>query len=99
MTNYFNQPCYLKIDNKPLLFVYDAHKLATDLGGVTNVASAFEQMREACRRAGFDGLYLLAEYRGLDAARTAIQEGYGLRLHLRLHLAHLQTGASHPHAA
>ena len=37
ITNYFRHPSYLKIDNKPLLFVYDAHRLANDLGGVTNV--------------------------------------------------------------
>jgi hypothetical protein len=77
MTNYFRQPSYLKIDNKPLLFVYDAHKLAADLGGVTNVPRAFEQLREACRRAGFAGLYLLSEYRGLDPKELQFRKDMG----------------------
>jgi hypothetical protein len=77
MTNYFLKPSYLKIDNKPLLFVYDAHKLAKDLGGVTNVPRAFEQMRAACRRAGFAGLYLLSEYRGLDPKELQFRKDMG----------------------
>ena len=77
ITNYFRQPSYLKIDNKPLLFVYDAHRLAADLGGVTNVPRAFEQMRAACRRAGFAGLYLLAEYRGLDPQELQFRKDMG----------------------
>jgi hypothetical protein len=77
ITNYFRQPSYLKIDNKPLLFVYDAHKLAKDLGGVTNVPRAFEQMRAACRRAGFAGLHLLSEYRGLDPKELQFRKDMG----------------------
>jgi hypothetical protein len=77
MTNYFLQPSYLKIDNKPLLFVYDAHKLSQDLGGVTNVPRAFAQMRAACRRAGFAGLYLLSEYRGLDLRELQFRKDMG----------------------
>ena len=77
ITNYFLQPSYLKVDNKPLLFVYDAHKLAEDLGGVTNVPRAFEQMREACRRAGFAGLHILAEYRGLDPNELRFRKDMG----------------------
>jgi acetyl esterase/lipase len=77
ITNYFSHPSYLKIDNKPLLFVYDAHRLAADLGGLTNVPWAFDQMREACRRAGFAGLYLLAEYRGLDPRELQFRKDMG----------------------
>jgi hypothetical protein len=77
ITNYFNHPSYLKVDNKPLLFVYDAHRLAADLGGVTNVPKAFDQMREACCRAGFAGLYLLAEYRGLDPRELQFRKDMG----------------------
>jgi len=64
--NYFKHPSYLKIDNKPLLFVYRPEFLIDDLGGEENVVKAFDLMREACKEAGFDGLYLLGEYRGLD---------------------------------
>ncbi len=77
ITNYFLHPSYLKVDNKPLLFVYDAHVLAKDLGGVTNVPRAFEQMRAACRRAGFAGLHILAEYRGLDPKELQFRKDMG----------------------
>ena len=93
LTNYFGHPSYLKIDNQPVLFIYDARQLARDLGGVQNVPAAFAQMRAACRQAGFAGLYLLGEYRGLDPNELRAQKSDGLRLHLRLRLAGVATRA------
>ena len=65
MENFFKHPSYLKIDNKPVLFVYRPDIMADDLGGVENGAEAVEWMRQACRDAGFDGLYVLGEHRYL----------------------------------
>jgi len=76
--NYFKHPSYLKIDNKPLLFIYRPEFLVDDLGGVESVARAFERMRQACRDAGFDGLYLLGEYRGLDPGHLNLMKRLGL---------------------
>jgi hypothetical protein len=76
--NYFKHPSYLKIDNKPLLFIYRPEFLIDDLGGVENVRKAFQRMRQACRDAGFDGLYLLGEYRGLDANHLRLMKQLGL---------------------
>lgn len=78
MENYFRHPSYLKIDNKPLLFVYRPEFLVEDLGGVEQVRAAFEKMRQACREAGFDGLYLLGEYRGLDPKHLQHMKDLGL---------------------
>ncbi|MBM4031040.1 MAG: hypothetical protein FJ291_04560 [Planctomycetes bacterium] len=66
MENYFKHPSYLKLDNRPLLFIYRPEFLVQDLKGEGNVAKALDKMRQACREAGFDGLYILGEYRGLD---------------------------------
>ena len=77
MTNYFRHPSYVKIDNKPLLFVYHADQLIKELGGVDKVPIAFAKMREACRRAGFDGLYLLSEYRGVDPRQLQMRKDMG----------------------
>jgi len=76
--NYFTHPSYLKIDNKPALFVYRPEFLVDDLGSAADVARALDRMREACRREGFDGLILLGEYRGLDVNHFKLMAGLGL---------------------
>ena len=78
MTNYFAHPSYLKVEGKPLLFIYRPEFLVQDLGGVANVRQAFERMREACREAGFAGLWLLGEYRGLDPEHLRLMQQLGL---------------------
>lgn len=76
--NYFKHPSYLKIANKPLLFIYRPEFLIEDLGGPENVAKAFERMQQACRDEGFAGLYLLGEYRGLDPEHLGLMKRLGL---------------------
>jgi hypothetical protein len=78
LQNYFRHPSYLKIDNKPLLFIYRPEFLVQDLGSAANVHAALQKMRQACRAAGFDGLYLLGEYRGLDANHLRLMKSLGL---------------------
>ena len=78
MEKYFKNPSYLKVDNKPVLFIYRPEFLIDDLGGEANVVKAFDKMRQACRDAGFDGLYLLGEYRGLDPNQLALMKRIGL---------------------
>lgn len=78
MENYFKHPSYLQVDNKPVLFIYRPEFLIQDLGGVTNVVKAFEKMRQVCRDAGFDGLYLLGEYRGTDPKHLTLMKSLGL---------------------
>jgi len=76
--NYFKHSSYLKIDNKPVLFIYRPEFLADDLGGVENVPKAFDKMRAACVEAGFAGLYILGEYRGLDPNHLKLMKSLGL---------------------
>lgn len=76
--HYFKSPMYLKIDNKPLLFIYRPEFLVDDLGGVANVRRALDRVREACRRAGFAGLTILGEYRGTDPAPLQLMVDEGL---------------------
>jgi hypothetical protein len=78
MENYFKHPGYLKVDNKPVLFIYRPEFLIKDLGSIEAVRRAFDRMRQACRDAGFAGLYLLGEYRGLDARHLALMKQLGL---------------------
>jgi hypothetical protein len=78
MTNYFQHPGYLKVDNQPLLFIYRPEYLVQDLGSVANVRQAFDRMRQVCRGAGFAGLHLLGEYRGLDPKHLQLMRELGL---------------------
>ena len=66
LENYFRRPNYLVLDNRPVLFVYHFDSLLAQLGGLEGARGALEAMREACRRAGFDGLTLMCEHRGAD---------------------------------
>lgn len=76
--NYFKRGNYLKVDNRPVLFIYRPEFLIQDLGGIANVRHAFEKMRQVCKSAGFDGLLLLGEYRGLDAQHLQQMKELGL---------------------
>ncbi|MHB8901261.1 MAG: LamG-like jellyroll fold domain-containing protein [Thermoguttaceae bacterium] len=78
MDTYFRHPSYLKVDNKPVLFIYRPEFLVQDLGSVDNVARAFDKMRQKCREAGFDGLYLLGEYRGTERKHLELMKSLGL---------------------
>jgi len=78
LDNYFKHPSYLKIDNKPVLFIYRPEFLIDDLGSEQSVVKAFDLMRQACKDAGFDGLYLLGEYRGLDPKHLELMKRLGL---------------------
>lgn len=57
--NYFKHPSYVKLDNKPVLFVWRPERVAPEVGGSAAVREMFDKMREACRREGFDGLYIV----------------------------------------
>lgn len=78
LENYFKHPSYLKVDNRPVLFIYRPEFLVKDLGGEEAVARAFDRMRQVCKAAGFDGLTILGEYRGLDAKHLQLMKQLGL---------------------
>lgn len=63
---FFRRPDYQKVDNRPLLFVYDAPRFVEDLGGVAGAAAALAAVRAQCVEAGFDGLYVVGESRFYD---------------------------------
>jgi hypothetical protein len=76
--NYFKHPSYLKIDNKPVLFVYRPEYLVQDLGSKDAVVQAFEKMRLACKTAGFSGLLILGEYRGVQREHLGLLKDLAL---------------------
>lgn len=78
LENYFKHPSYLKLDNKPVLFVYRPEYLLQDLGSKDAVARAFDRMRQVCRGHGFDGLIILGEYRGHQPAHLGLLRDLGV---------------------
>jgi len=58
--HYFSRPNYLKVDNRPVLFVYRVRPLLDHFGSAERVRELFDRMRELCRDAGFDGIVLPA---------------------------------------
>jgi hypothetical protein len=63
---FFKRDNYLKIDNKPVLYVYRPLFISNDLGGDIKAREALNMMREACVKAGFDGLIIMGEERGYN---------------------------------
>ena len=67
LENYFSRDNYLKIDNKPVVFVYDyQHQLRDGMGGADTQKKAFDRCRDLAREHGFDGLIFAVEYRKDD---------------------------------
>lgn len=65
--NYFSRPNYLKIDNRPVLFIYDnSRQLADSFKSADEQRACFERVRELARSYGFDGMYIAVEYRKED---------------------------------
>ncbi len=59
LDNYFTHPSYLKIDGKPVLYIWVPGNVTRDLGGSDNVRATFEKMRQRCRERGLAGLYIV----------------------------------------
>ncbi len=78
LENYFKHPSYLKLDNRPVLFVYRPEYLVQDLGSREAVAQAFDRMRRVCRAHGFDGLIILGEYRGHQPEHLTLLRDLGV---------------------
>jgi hypothetical protein len=73
--NYFRRPNYLTFEGKPILFVYRADILSSELGGETPARAALGKARAACVRAGFKGLIVVGEHHTrMDAPVPAMKD-------------------------
>lgn len=55
--NYFVQPNYYKIDNKPIISIYDMQNFTMGLGGLEQTKKNMEWLDGEARKAGFDGVH------------------------------------------
>ena len=62
--NYFSKPNYMKIDNKPVLFVYDySFHIYETFETPEKLKHALDALREKSKEYGFDGMIIQVEYR------------------------------------
>lgn len=103
LDHYFTHPSYLKIDGKPVLYIWVPGNVTQHLGGSEMVRRTFDQMRRRCRERGLKGLYIVGCMGAADetALRRMAQEGwdassaYGAAMHYPEHprvLGSLVTG-------
>ena len=58
--NYFTNPSYMTIDNKPVLAIFGASRLKSQFGNnAATVKGMFDYLREEAKKVGFDGVIVL----------------------------------------
>lgn len=75
ITRYFTRPNYLKVDGKPVFWIYDISVLLRSFGTVEKTAEMLAYLKEECVKAGFSGLYL--QGREVGWQKKAVQELLG----------------------
>lgn len=72
--NYFKKDNYYKIDNKPVVSIYDINNLIRGLGGIEKTAEALKWLQSEAQKEGLDGVHLqfvrwdgsIANHSGVD---------------------------------
>jgi len=73
---YFSRENYLRIDNKPVVFLYDTkYQLRDCLGGNVGMKQALNDCREAVKAAGYDGLIFAEQMCGENPIDEAREQG------------------------
>ena len=82
MENYFSKENYLKIDNKPVLFVFNPKRLSEEsFQSAESQKATFDACREYCRGFGYDGMVFAPCNTALDkeSCEDAVARGYDFR--------------------
>ena len=81
MENYFKRDNYLKIDNKPVLFIYFQQRLNEVFPNPEDQRKMFDACREYAVKQGFDGMYfgLCNSSREKEAYEESMARGYDFR--------------------
>ena len=64
INQYFKQPNYYKIDNKPVFSIYHLENLITSFKGIEGTIKALEYLRNEVKKAGFPDIHIQAIGRG-----------------------------------
>lgn len=63
MEYYFKDPRYLVVDNKPVLAIYGHDAMVNTFKSEETVKKVYEIIDEACKKEGFDGVYIIMQSR------------------------------------
>ncbi len=74
--NYFRDPGYLVIDNKPVFSIYSIPKLITTFGSAAAAQAEVAFLRAAVVDAGFDGLIIIAPQVDANAPSIGVDAQY-----------------------
>ncbi len=72
---FFSQPNYYRIDDKPLLAIWNPSDLVQGAGGDAQAKQVIEQVREYARSKGHPGIYVVA-VNGLETRQRASELGF-----------------------
>lgn len=77
INEYFSQPSYYRIDDRPVFMIYDVPNFLAGMGGVRQAKEALDWFRAETKKAGFAGLELQVSlqprlYASVDAERKII---------------------------
>ncbi|MGN1121616.1 MAG: S-layer homology domain-containing protein, partial [Eubacteriales bacterium] len=64
--NYFKDPRYITLENRPILCVFGAGELSDRIGGDAKVKEMFDYLEDEVKKLGFDGVIYLACGSGSD---------------------------------
>jgi len=77
INQYFKQPNYYKIDNKPVFSLWNIRKLVQNFGGLEGTREALDYFRQEAEKAGFPGLHFqLAGYNQRNFKPWLLNEEY-----------------------
>lgn len=68
--NYLQDETYLKLNNKPVIFVYGVKKMIDQLGGKENTKEALSLLQEKIKEYGFEGIHMSAIHSAPDIYET-----------------------------
>ncbi|MBR5508237.1 MAG: glycoside hydrolase family 99-like domain-containing protein [Clostridia bacterium] len=57
LENYFTKDNYYKIDNKPVISIYEMNNFVNGLGGIDGAIDAMNWLNEESKKYGFDGIH------------------------------------------
>ena len=77
---YFNLSCYYRIDNKPVVSIYDTANFVNGLGGAEKAQEALSWLQEEAKKAGLPGVHIQMVKWGNDKMNLSGVDGSSMEM-------------------